>query len=242
MTPATRVTLVTGGARRVGAAIVRACAARGDAVVIHAAHSVAAAELLAGALRTAGTPAAVVTADLRQPTAPATLIAQAHAAFGRLDVVVNSAANFVRAPLLSITPAEWDASFALNVRAPFFLAQAAAGCMTPGGVIVNIADHLAFETMPAMVAHGAAKAALVHVTRTLARALAPDIRVNAIAPGLVAAPEDWDDAQRVRFLRQVPLQREGRVEDVADAVCWLVDAPYVTGVVLPVDGGRGVSR
>jgi len=242
MTPPTRVTLVTGGARRVGAAIVRACAARGDAVVIHAAHSLEAAERLAGRLRADGAQATVVRADLLDPMAPAELVAQAHAAFGRLDVLVNSAANFVHAPLRTITPAQWDASFALNVRAPFFLAQAAAACMAPGGVVVNITDHLAFETVPSMVAHGAAKAALTHVTRTLARALAPDLRVNAIAPGLVAEPEDWEAADLARFLQRVPLGRAGRVEDVADAVCWLVDAPYVTGVVLPVDGGRGVAR
>lgn len=242
MTSPSRVTLVTGGARRVGAAIVRACAARGDAVVIHAAHSVDEAEQLARALRHDGARVAVAIADLRAPSAAAALIAEAHAAFGRLDVLVNSAANFVHAPLLQITPQQWDDAFALNVRAPFFLAQAAAMCMMPGGVIVNIADHLAFETVPSMVAHAAAKAALVHVTRTLARALAPAIRVNAIAPGLVAAPEEWSEADLARFLKHVPLGRAGHDDDVANAVCWLVDASYVTGVVLPVDGGRGVSR
>lgn len=242
MSSATRVTLVTGGARRVGAAIVRACAARGDAVVIHAAHSVDEAEQLARSLRQDGTKVAVAIADLRDAAAAASLIAEAHAAFGRLDVLVNSASSFVRAPLLEITPQQWDDAFSLNVRAPFFLAQAAAPCMTAGGVIVNIADHLAFETVPSMVAHAAAKAALVHVTRTLARALAPNLRVNAIAPGLVAAPEAWTEADLARFLKRVPLGRPGQDDDVADAVCWLVDAPYVTGVVLPVDGGRGVSQ
>jgi pteridine reductase len=242
MTVASRVTLVTGGARRVGAAIVRACARRGDAVIIHAAHSVEEAEALARELRAAGGHAAVVTADLRHPDAPARVIAEAHAAFGRLDVLVNSAANFVHAPPMELSVAQWDEAFALNARAPFFLAQAAARVMPVGGVIVNIVDHLAFETIPSMVAHGAAKASLVHVTRTLARALAPSVRVNAVAPGLVAAPDDWTDEEEARFLRQVPLGRAGTAGDVADAVCWLVDAPYVTGVVLPVDGGRGVAR
>jgi pteridine reductase len=242
MTAASRVTLVTGGARRVGAAIVRACARRGDAVVIHAAHSVQEAEALAHELRALGGEAAVVVADLRDADAPARVVEQANSAFGRLDVLVNSAANFVQAPLTELSVAQWDEAFALNVRAPFFLAQAAARVMPAGGVIVNIADHLAFETVPSMVAHGAAKASLVHVTRTLARALAPAIRVNAVAPGLVAAPDDWTDDDEARFLRQVPLGRTGQVADVADAVCWLVDASYVTGVVLPVDGGRGVAR
>ncbi len=242
MTAPSRVTLVTGGARRVGAAIVRACARRGDAVVIHTAHSIDEAEALAQELREQGGEAVVVTADLMQPEAPAQLIAQAHAAFGRLDVLVNSAANFVHAPPMELTVAMWDEAFALNVRAPFFLAQAAARVMPTGGVIVNIVDHLAFETMPSMVAHGATKASLVHVTRTLARALAPAIRVNAIAPGLVAAPAEWSAEEEARFLRQVPLGRAGEAADVADAVCWLVDATYVTGAVVPVDGGRGVAR
>jgi pteridine reductase len=114
--------------------------------------------------------------------------------------------------------------------------------MHDGGVIVNIADHLAFETMPDMVAHAAAKASLVHITRTLARALAPRIRVNAVAPGLVSAPEDFSADQEARFLRGVPLGRAGHSSDVANAVCWLIDAPYVTGAIVPVDGGRGVAR
>ncbi len=242
MTAPARVTLVTGGARRVGAAIVRACAARGDAVVIHAHRSAAEAETLAETLRATGAQATVITGDLHEPHAPARIVAAAHAWHGRLDVLVNSAASFVRNDPLHLTPAEWDRAFAVNVRAPFFAAQAAARVMPPGGVIVNIADHLAFETMPAMAAHGAAKAALVHVTRTLARAFAPDVRVNAVAPGLVAAPETWDDAEVARFLRGVPLARAGTADDVAQAVCWLVDASYVTGVVLPVDGGRGIAR
>lgn len=242
MTESSRVTLVTGGARRVGAAIVRACAARGDRMIIHASSSVEEAEMLASELRVMGTHVAVLEADLCEPDAPAALIEQAAAVFGRLDVLVNSAASFVQAELMDITPAQWDAAYAVNVRAPFFAAQAAARHMTDGGVVINIADHLAFETMPAMVAHASAKSALVHVTRTLARALAPKIRVNAVVPGLVAAPPDWTDEDVTRFLRAVPLARIGSMDDVAHAVAWLIDASYVTGAIVPVDGGRGVAR
>ncbi len=242
MTSPSRVTLVTGGAHRVGAAIVRACAARGDAVVIHASTSVRAAEDLAETLRAAGGQAAVVVADLSNANAPQQCIRDAVACFGRLDVLVNSAANFVRASPAEITPSEWDVSYALNVRAPFFLAQAAAAHMTHGGVIVNIVDHLAYETMPNAVAHASAKAALVHVTRTLARAFAPSVRVNAVAPGLVAPPPEWNDDDIARFVRGVPLGRAGEMDDVAHAVCWLIDASYVTGAIVPVDGGRGIAR
>ncbi len=242
MSTAARVTLVTGGARRVGAAIVRACAARGDSVVIHASSSIAEAEALADALRQLGGQAAVVRGDLSEATTPARVVHDAVQCFGRLDVLINSAATFVQADLMAITPAQWDSSFAVNSRAPFFAAQAAAHVMQEGGVIVNIADHLAFETMPNLVAHAAAKASLVHITRTLARALAPRIRVNAVAPGLVSAPEDFTADQEARFLRGVPLGRAGNASDVANAVCWLIDAPYVTGAIVPVDGGRGVAR
>jgi len=242
MTVPARVTLVTGGAKRVGAAIVRACAKRGDSVIIHASRSISDAETLATELRALGASIAVVQGDLSDADTPARVIQEAADAFGRLDVLVNSAATFVQGDLMSITSSQWDLAFAVNVRAPFFLSQAAAQHMTAGGVIVNIADHLAFETMPTMVAHGAAKSALVHVTRTLARALAPHIRVNAIVPGLVSAPDAWTDDDAARFLRGVPLQRAGTADDVAQAVCWLIDATYVTGAIVPVDGGRGVAR
>ncbi len=242
MTSAARVTLVTGGARRVGAAIVRACAAQGDRIVIHASSSRDEAEALADELRASGAQVATVFGDLSEASTPDRIIAEAHAAFGQLDVLVNSAANFVRVEPMEITHDDWDRSFAVNTRAPFFLARAAARVMPDGGVIVNIADHAAFETMPRMIAHGAAKYALVHITRTLARVLAPRIRVNAIAPGLVEAPEDFDDASKARFLRDVPLGRVGSASDVADAVRWLINANYVTGAVIPVDGGRGVAR
>ncbi len=242
MSGAARVTLVTGGARRVGAAIVRACAARGDAVVIHASSSAVQAEALAEELRQHGAEIAVVQGDLSDANTPARVVHDAAACFGRLDVLVNSAASFVQADILTITPSQWDAAFSVNTRAPFFAAQAAARVMHDGGVIVNIADHLAFETMPDMVAHAAAKASLVHITRTLARALAPRIRVNAVAPGLVSAPEEFSSEQEAKFLRGVPLGRAGHASDVANAVCWLIDAPYVTGAIVPVDGGRGVAR
>lgn len=210
-------------------------------MVIHAGRSVREAEALADELRAQGRQAATVFGDFTDPQTPGRIVREAHAHFGQLDVLVNSAANFERAAVLDFDPETWDRVFAVNTRAPFFAAQTAATLMPDGGVIVNIVDHLAFETIPALVAHGAAKAALVHITHTLARALAPRIRVNAVAPGLVAPPPGFTDAAEAQFLHNVPLGRIGTMEDVAQAVCYLIDAPYVTGSIVRVDGGRGVA-
>lgn len=210
-------------------------------MIIHAGRSVDEAEALADELRSHGGQAATVFGDLSEPLTPARVVREAHAHFGQLDVLVNSAANFELAAVLAFDPERWDRAFAVNTRAPFFAAQTAATLMPEGGVIVNIVDHLAFETEPASVAHGAAKAALVHITHTLARAVAPKIRVNAVAPGLVAPPANFTAAAEARFLRDVPLGRIGTMEDVAGAVCYLIDAPYVTGSIVRVDGGRGVA-
>jgi pteridine reductase len=131
--------------------------------------------------------------------------------------------------------------FALNVRAPFFLAQrAAAALRSARGTIVNIADLAACETWPAYVPHGMTKAAVVQMTRGLARALAPDVRVNAVAPGAVLLPEGWTEEQAERLRVTTPMERLGSPEDVAQAVLYLIDAEYVTGEVIRVDGGRHI--
>jgi pteridine reductase len=142
-----------------------------------------------------------------------------------------------------VTPAEWDAAHAVNLRAPFFLMQAAARVMSDGGSIVQLSDHLAFEArFPALIPHQVSKAALTALVHTVAGALAPRIRVNAVAPGLVLAPADMSAGAIDRFLQDVPLQRSGGPGDVVGAIHYLVDAPYVTGIVLLVDGGRHLWR
>jgi pteridine reductase len=147
----------------------------------------------------------------------------------------------VRSPVGETTPDDWDAMFALNVRAPFFLAQRAAPALRSArGVIVNIADLAAYETWPAYVPHGMTKAAVVQMTRGLAHALAPDVRVNAVAPGVVLLPAGWSDADAERLRSTTPLQRLGTPEDVASAVVYLIEATFVTGEVLVVDGGRHI--
>lgn len=238
-----RVTLVTGGARRVGAAIVRSFARRGDDVVIHHGASAAEAESLAESLRAEGARVHVVQADLNDASAPERLVSEAVRVFGRLDVVVSSASVMSRHAFDAVTPAEWDVVEAVNLRAPFFLMQAAARVMRDGGVIVQMSDHLAFEAIfPDLIPHQVTKSALTQLVRTVAATLAPRIRVNAVAPGLVLAPDDLSDDALQRFLRDVPLARQGSPDDVVQAIHYLVEASYVTGITLPVDGGRHLWR
>ena len=212
-------------------------------MALHAHRSGEGAQALADEIVTRGGKAHVFRADLGTTTAPAALARDVVAEFGRLDVLVNSAASMERTPLESVTEADWDRVFALNARAPFFLTLAAARAMGDGrGVVVNISDHMAFESWPAFVPHSVSKAAVVAMTRGLAAALAPRVRVNAVAPGAVLAPDGWPAAERALYERATPIGRVGTPEDVAGAVLYLVLAPYVTGEVLFVDGGRHGAR
>ncbi len=234
-----RVALVTGAGQRVGQAIALALGAEGMRVAVHHHASVDGARRTASALRGLGAETATFAGDLGLPDTPARLIHEVAAHFGALDVLVNSAAVMRRLALDQVTPAEWDETFAINTRAPFFLALAAARAMGErGGAIVNIADHLAHESWPMLVPHAASKGALETITRQLAVQLAPRVRVNAVAPGAVLPPDGWPDAARRRFEESTPLQRLGTPDDVAQAVVYLASAPYVTGHVLFVDGGR----
>ena len=239
-----RVALVTGGARRVGAEIVRSFAARGYDVVLHHGSSPDAAAALAQELRRAhAVRIEIVQEDLADVDAPSRVVDAAMRAFGVLDVVVSSASVMTMHPFDAVTPDQWERTSAVNLRAPFFLIQAAARVMRDGGVIVQLSDHLAFESIfPTLIPHQVTKAALTQLVRTTASALAPRVRVNAVAPGLVLAPDDLADDAIERFLRDVPMRRSGTPYDVAQAVHFLVDAPYVTGIVLPVDGGRHLRR
>jgi pteridine reductase len=235
-----RVALVTGAGQRVGRAIAESLAAAGWRVVVHHFGSGAGAAAVVDGVTAAGGGAVALRADLRDPEALERLVHDAHAAFGRLDLLVNSAAGMERTPLGTVDAAAFDAVMALNLRAPFLLAQAAARVMPTGGAIVNIADHMAVEPWPDYAVHGIAKAGVIAMTRHLAAALAPAIRVNAVAPGFVLAPSGSDAALAERFARETPLGRIGAPDDVADAVLYLADAGYVTGETLFVDGGRRV--
>lgn len=226
-----------------GAAIVRSFADRGYAVALHHGHSPHEAAELAAALRDAGTPVHVICEDLLDPEAPARVVESTMQAFGRLDVVVSSASIMMRHSMDEVTPDEWKLTEAVNLRAPFFLMQSAARVMTDGGVILQLSDHMAHETMfPRYIPHQVTKAALTQLVRTMAATLAPRIRVNAVAPGLVLAPEGLDPATLNTFMEDVPLAASGTPADVVQALHYLVESTYVTGIVLAVDGGRHLRR
>jgi pteridine reductase len=239
-----RVALVTGGARRVGAAIARSFAERGYHLVLHHGNSPDDAAALAQELERAyGVQVVVVQEDLQDSSAPARIVQAAVTAFDALDVVVSSASVMEWRDFEAVTPDEWARTEAINLRAPFFLMQAAARALNDGGCIIQMADHLADETgFSKLIPHQVTKAALHQLVRTVAEHLAPRIRVNAVAPGLVLAPDDMTEAALATFLREVPLAHAGSPLDVIGAIHYLVNAPYVTGTVLRVDGGRHLRR
>ena len=188
-----------------------------------------------------GSDARTLPGDLTDPATGPRLVEHTAKVFGGLDVLVNSAAVMLRTPVGEVLVEDWDAMFALNLRAPFFLSQAAARVMGErGGVIVNIADLAAFETWKGYIPHAITKAGLVQMTRGLAHALAPRIRVNAVAPGSVLLPEGWTQDEADKLVSTTPLRRLGSPEDVAQAVMYLICADYVTGETIIVDGGRHV--
>jgi pteridine reductase len=236
-----RVAIVTGAGRRVGRALAVALGARGMRVVVHYGGSADGARETARQIEAAGGTATIAQADLRDVAAGEQLIDRVVEQQGELFALVNSAAVMVRTPVGETTQAEWDDMFALNVRAPYFLSQHAAPALRAArGAIVNIADLAAFETWPAYVPHGMTKAAIVQMTRALAHALAPEVRVNGVAPGVVLLPEGWSDADGERLRGTTPLRRLGTPDDVAHAVVYLLEADYVTGEVIRVDGGRHI--
>jgi pteridine reductase len=235
-----RVALVTGAGQRVGRAIAEALAADGWRVAVHYRASRAGADAAVASIRAQGGEAEAFAADLADARACDALVDAAYAHFGALDLLVNSAAGMEKTRLGHVTAAEFDAIIALNLRAPFLLAQAAARLMPAGSAIVNIADHMAVEPWPDYSVHGIAKAGVIALTRHLAAALAPDIRVNAVAPGFVLAPPGMPPAAVEAFAREAPLQRNGSPADVAGAVRYLAAAGFVTGETLFVDGGRRV--
>ena len=236
-----RVALVTGAGHRVGKAIALGLGNEGMHVAVHYNATADGARDTAAQLERAGVRTQLFQSDLTDPDAPAQLIADVATAFGGLDVLVNSAAIMKRTPFGEITARDWDMILALNLRAPFFLAQAAAPLLKARqGAIINIADLAAYETWPGYLPHGLSKGGIVQMTRGLARVLAPEIRVNGIAPGTVLLPDDWTERERERLDRTTPLGRQGSPDDVTQAVLYLLRADYVTGETIIVDGGRHV--
>ena len=238
-----RVALVTGAGTRVGRVIALALGKAGMRVAVHYARSERGAREVAEQILGFGSDARTLPGDLTDPATGPRLVEHTAKVFGGLDVLVNSAAVMLRTPIGEVLVEDWDAMFALNLRAPFFLSQAAARVMGErGGVIVNIADLAAFETWKGYIPHAITKAGIVQMTRGLAHALAPKIRVNAVAPGSVLLPEGWTKEQADKLISTTPLKRLGSADDVAEAVMYLICADYVTGETIVVDGGRHVRN
>ncbi|MGE0873372.1 MAG: pteridine reductase [Burkholderiales bacterium] len=239
-----KVALVTGGSRRIGAAIVRRLHAAGAGVLIHyrgAESDAAALEDELNGVRAASV--ARIKAELLAPVAPQALIGAAIDRFGRLDVLVNNASTFYPTAVGSIEAVHWDELVGSNLRAPLFLAQAAAPHLAEArGAIVNVTDIHAERPLKGYPVYSIAKAGLAALTRALALELAPDVRVNAVAPGAIAWPEDgqFEPAERERILATTPLARIGAPGDIAAAVLLACTMPYVTGQSFAVDGGRSI--
>ena len=241
-----KVALVTGAARRIGAAIARSLHAGGYDLALHYRSSQAEMDALLAELDSARAGSAIaLQADLAEFDRLPELIAQTVGRFGRLDALVNNASAFYPTPIGGTTPAQWDELFASNARAPFFLAQAAAPHLKAArGGIVNLVDIPAEQPLAGHAVYGMAKAALRMLTKALAVDLAPAVRVNAIAPGAILWPEHGKDAaSQEALIARTPLGRIGNPEDIAGCVAWLLgDASgYVTGQTLRVDGGRGIG-
>lgn len=235
---------MTGAARRVGAAIARRLHAAGMNVVIHFRASAADAQALEAELNVVRPGSVVcVQADLLEPGAPVALVEAALAQFGRLDLLVNNASGFYPTPMGAVAPKQWDDLIGSNLRAPLFLSQAAAPHLARmQGAIVNITDIHAERPLKDYVVYSVAKAGLAALTRSLALELGPAVRVNAVAPGAIAWPEDgqFPGAERKRIVETTPLGRIGSPEDIARVVEFLACAPFVTGQTVAADGGRSV--
>ena len=242
-----KTVLVTGGAKRVGAAICRRLHAAGANVAIHFRSSAYEAFSLRGELNDLREGSAFcVQADLLEPAGLPRMVAEVVEHFGQIDALVNNASSFYATPLAGIDAAQWNDLVGTNLRAPLLLAQAAAPELRRRhGAIVNIVDIHAERPMRGHLLYSVAKAGLAALTKGLAQELAPQVRVNAVAPGVIIWPEgdEWNDEEaRRKIVAHTLLKREGEPDDIARTVKFLIaDAPYITGQVIAVDGGRSIN-
>ena len=237
-----KVALITGGAKRIGAAIATTLHNAGMDLVVHFRHSAADAQSLADELNDTR-PYSVVLAegDLENSEDCETLAQQAIDAFGRMDALINNASAFFPTPIREVTYNHWETLMWVNLKAPFFLSQACAKALaSTQGVIINLTDIYAERPLPNHPVYSASKAGLVALTRSLAQELGPNVRVNAIAPGAIIWPESGDSEENQNeILRRTPLGRLGKPRDIAGTVMFLLrDAPFITGQIINVDGGR----
>ncbi len=239
-----QVVLITGGARRVGAEIARSLHAAGANIVIHYRSSAAAAIALADQLNLLRPRSATIhSAHLSTADAPEKLVAATLLEFGRLDILVNNASSFFPTPIGQITVPQWDDLMGSNLKAPLFLSQAAAPSLRARhGLIINMIDIHGLRPLKAHPVYSSAKAGLAMLTRALARELGPEIRVNGIAPGPVLWPEvDMEADLKREIIDKTALKRHGTPQDIARTALFLAkDAPYITGQIIAVDGGRSI--
>jgi pteridine reductase len=238
LTLAGQVALVTGSAKRLGRAIALHLAQQGADVVVHFHQSETDATEVVAEIGKMGRRAICVQADLARKPDIDRLIAQAGNKFGRLDILVNNASNFLHTEFAATTEATWDAALDVNLKAPFFCAQAAAPLLKQNrGNIINLSDVGGLLAWTGYIPHCVSKAGIIMLTRALAKELAPEVRVNAIAPGTISMPGDSPDLA-ADYIKRAPLQRTGTTADIAAAVSFLANSPFVTGQVLVLDGGR----
>jgi pteridine reductase len=232
------VALVTGAGKRLGRAVALRLAEDGCDVVVHYRSSEAEARAVVGEIEKLGRRGIAIAADLNSVSEIKKLFQETSEGFGRLDVLVNCAATFVESAFTATTEQEWHASLDANLKAPFFCAQAATPMLREvRGVIVNFADIGGMLGWPGFIPHSISKAGVIMLTRALAKELAPEVRVNAIAPGTITMPGDPPEWER-DFIQRAPLKRTGTPADITDAVLFLVHAKFITGQTLVVDGGR----
>lgn len=239
------VALVTGAARRVGASIARRLHDEGYAVAVHYRSSQAQAQILADELHALGDPpCAIFSGDLTDTATPENLAGAVTEHFGHVDLLVNNASSFYPTVIGGVSQETWDDLFSSNARGPFFLTQALLSQLRMRrGCVVNIVDIHGSTPMKNHPVYCMAKAALAMMTKALAKDLAPEIRVNGVAPGAVMWPENesMSDDVQAQLITRVPLGRPGEPRDVAQAVAYLATAPYVTGQIIAVDGGRSLN-
>lgn len=236
-----RVALVTGSGKRLGRAVALRLASEGANVAIHYGKSESEAQQVVAEIEKLGRKSQAFGADLLSVAAIRSLIADVVSHFGRLDILINSAANFIETEFSETTEQSWDLSLDTNLKAPFFCTQTAAPHLEKvgDGVVINFADIGGLLGWTDFLPHSVSKTGVMMMTRILAKELAPKVRVNAIAPGTISLPGDPPEWEQ-DYIRKAPLKRSGRPEEITDAVMYLIRAEFVTGQVLVVDGGRSL--
>ena len=243
---ADQVALVTGAGRRIGRLIALTLAHAGADVVVNYKHSRAAAIATACEIEALGVRSVALRADVSKPRQVEAMFRKFEERFGRLDLLVNNAGVFFPRSLEELTEHDWDHILGINLKGPFFCAQAAARLMRrrqsgQSGQIINISSLGGLQAWPGYMHYCSSKAGLIMLTRCLAKALAPEIRVNSVAPGTILFPDEKRDASTLRMIEKTPLRSAGRPEDVADAVLYLAtSASFITGQVIAVDGGKSI--